>query len=76
MKKLRPVEFWVRTKDNKHTGFFHCWGQRGDKELTDFFGVVEDEEGLCYELDPCQIKFTDNNSLKATSLPDRERTRG
>jgi hypothetical protein len=53
--KLREVEFWV--KDKKFKGHFHTWGKRGDEELYEFFGIVEDEFGNCHELDACQIKF-------------------
>ena len=40
-------------------GVFHTWGQRGDNEQMDFFGVVEIEDGQCIELDASRIKFID-----------------
>jgi hypothetical protein len=63
MKKLRTVEFWKCDRKVKSKGFFHSWGQRQDENLTEFFGVVEDELGACFELDPIQIRFTDNHRV-------------
>ena len=65
MTKLRPVSFWIKHVNDTQQGFFHCWGQRKCENLQDFFGVVEDIKGQCYEIDAIQIRFTDNKSLNA-----------
>lgn len=63
MDKLRAVEYIYRTnyggvaEVKNGVGKFHTWGQRGDETGSEFFGVVEKENGQCIELDPSQIKF-------------------
>ena len=61
--ELRLVEFWLNLGmppvKQKFHGRFHTWGQRTDREGTNFFGLVEDSGGNCIELDPAQIKFID-----------------